>query len=777
MAGQENKYRFGPYELRTRTRELYKFDVKLKLRSQAFHVLNVLVERRGDVVTREELRQLLWPEETFVDFEHGLNGTISELRGVLNDTATDPKFIETLPKLGYRLIVSVSEAPSPSNANSLPAAISETSKVLSKPIVGQGWRIALLLAALVLPAGLSWRYLSHPSRALALKETDTIVLADFQNTTGEQVFDEALKQGLTVAFEQSPYFHVLPDRKAVLILKQMGRSPDERVTGQTAIDLCLRAGSKAMVQGSITSLGASYLIGLTAVRCDNSDAIAHAQAQARRKEDIIRALGTASIRLRGLLGESMASLEEHNAALEQVTTSSLEALKAYGTANSTFSRQGERPAIPLFQRAIDLDPGFAMAYGQLASIYRNLGETEQASQNATKAFQFKERLTESERLVIESWYNIFATGDLEKAARLFEMELQNYPATPGVLNDLGSVYANLGRYEKAIPIYRQALNMDPNVEATYYNLAASLLATEQSDEARTVLWEADHHELQTSSLLQARYWEAFHEGNRKEMRELLSQATGMPGARSLLLSEQARTEAYFGRFGQARKLSELAANLMSQDGEKESAAACMAEVAVREVEVGDASRARRTALHSLQLARNQGVVTLASLVMAQIGDFKLAQTLVEELNQKYPSDTLIQKYWLPTIRARMELKQKNWAKGLETLSVAEPFDFAATPALATSTLYPAYVRGEIYAAAGNEKQAVAEFSKLIAHPGMVLNFPLGALARLRSAQAYAVLGNSAKARESYQEFFELWKEADSGLPILKQAKAEYAKLQ
>ena len=532
-----------------------------------------------------------------------------------------------------------------------------------------------------------------------------------------------------------------------------------------------------MVQGSITSLGTGYLIGLTAVRCDNSDAIAHAQVQAKRKEDIIRALGTASVRLRGLFGESIASVEGHNAPLEQVTTSSLEALKAYGMANSTFSRQGEEPAIPLFQRAIDLDPGFAMAYGQLASIYHNLGETEQASQTATKAFQLKERLTESERLVIESWYNIFATGDLEKAARLLETELQNYPATPGVLNDLGSVYANLGHYEKAIPIYRQALNLDPNGEATYFNLAASLLATEQSDEARSVLSEADHHGLQTNSLLQGRYWEAFHSGNRKEMRELLSQATGIPGARPLLLSEQARTEAYFGRFGQARKFSELAANLMSHDGGKESAAACMAEVAVREAEIGDATQARRTALNSLQLARSQGVVILASLAMAQIGDFKQAQTLVEELNKTYPSDTLIQKYWLPTIRARVELQQKNWAKALETLSVTEPFDYAATPALATSTLYPAYVRGEVYVAAGNGKQALAEFSKLIEHPGMVLNFPLGALARLRSAQAYLVVGNPARAREFYQEFFDLWKEADSGLPILKQAKAEFAKLQ
>lgn len=731
-------------------------------------------------MTRDELRELLWPGQTFVDFEHGLNNSIKELRGVLNDSADEPRYIETLPKLGYRLTIPVTEDPPLSNASSVPAAIPQTpeaAKVISKPITRYGWWAALLFAALVLSAGLLWKYLLHPSKALALKEKDTIVLADFQNTTGERVFDEALKQGLAVAFEQSPYFHVLPDKKTMVILKQMEHPPDEPLTGQTAIELCQRAGSKVMVQGSITSLGTSYLIGLTAVRCDNSDAIAHEQAQAKSKEDIISVLGIASTRLRGHLGESMASIEKYNAPLEQVTTSSLEALKVYGKAYSTFGREELRPAIPLFQRAIELDPGFAMAYGQLASIYQDLGETELARQHAIKAFQLKERLTGSEKLVIESWYNVFVTGDIEKAVQLYELELLNYPATPGVLNDLGSTYVALGQYEKAIHLFRQALSMVPDDVVVYDNLAAALLATERSSEARAVLAEADRHGSQVGYTLQVRYWEAFHAGNGKEMQRLLSQASGVLGARPLLLAEQARTEAYFGRLGKSHQIWDLAANLMEHDGEKESAASCLAEAAVRQAEVGDAREARRTVLHALQLARSQGVVTLAALIMARTGDFKQAQTFVEELDRKYSSDTLIQKYWLPTIRARIELHQGNWSKALETLSVAEPFDFAAAPALTTSTLYSAYVRGEVYMAAGNGKQAATEFSKLPDHPGMVLNFLLGAITHLQLGRAHALAGDIPKARAAYEDFFNIWEGADSDIPILKQARAEYAKLQ
>jgi len=786
MPSRDAIYRFGPYELRSRSHEVYKDGVKLKVRPQVFQILHILAERSGDVVTREELRHLLWPEVTFVDFEHGLNAAVKELRGLLNDSASEPRYVETLPKLGYRFLipvaVAVPESKTPAESSpSISHLLAQTPREFAEPVSlrfarRKNWRLALFIGAFALSGGLLAKYLSHPRKALALKGTDTIVLADFQNTTGEQVFDDALRQGLAVGLEQSPYLHVLSDRKASVTLRQMGRAPDERLAGQVALEVCQRSGSKVIVQGSISTLGRIYLIGVTALRCDTGDAVAHEQTEAKQKEEIIGALGTASTRLREHLGESVLSIKKYNAPLEQVTTNSLEALKAYGSAYWALGRGEDRLAISLFQRAVELDPNFAMAYGQLSSAYRNLGETELSRQNAVKAFQLKERLTESERLEIESWYNVFVTGDLERATQIYELELQNYPPKPDVLNDLGATYVSLGRYEKALDLFRQVQQLEPSASEIYMNLVPSLLATEQIAQARAVLSDAARDAPLTEFLLEDRFWTAFREGNTKEMEEILSEAPKVPGARPLLLTEQSRTEAYFGRMEKSRQLAESAARLLEQNGEKESAASCLVEAAVREAEVGEASQARRHALSSLRLSRSQQVMTLAALAIAKTGDTNEAEKLVDELSKNNPLDTLIQKYWIPTIRARIELRKREPSRALETLSVVVPFDFADPPTLPVNTLYPAYVRGQAYLATGDGKRAAAEFGKLTAHPGMVLNFPLGALARLGLARAYAQSGDSASSRLSYQKFFEMWKEADARLPILEQARTDYAKL-
>lgn len=758
--------------------------MRVRLPGQPFSILSMLLEKPGEVVTRDEMRQRLWPSDTFVDFEHSLNSAIKKLRSALGDSPEKARYIETLPRVGYRFIApvtvgnpvtEVSGARTLSPDNFPPEATSVVGPPpVSDRIVSGRRRLALLVVTGALLAAVLLSYIFYPRTTPLVKDKETIVLADFENTTSEHALEEALRQGLAVGLEQSPHIQVLSDRKSAVILKQMGHSPDERVTGQIAVELCQRAGSKVLVQGSISPLGTIYLIGLTAIRCDNSDAVAYEQSEAKHEEDIIRVLGETTTRLRKRLGESIQSIQEYSAPLEQVTTTSLEALKAYGMATSTFDREGSRSAIPLYNRAVELDPAFAMAYGQLATIYQNLGETQLARENAIKAFEHKERLTGSERLVIESWYNVFVTGDLEKAAQLYEMQVQNYAPSASILNDMAATYGNLGRYGRASEILRQSLRMDPNAATTYANLAATLLATNEIAEARRVLAEADHQKLQTDYLLQVRYWKAFLEGNTEEMRAILSQAAAVPDARPLLLSEQARTEAYFGRFEKARQSSELAARLMEQSGDKESAAACLGEMAVREAEVGNFGQARRYALHSLQLARSQTVVTLAALAMAQDGDFNRGQGLVDELSKNYPSDTLVQKYWLPTIRARLELRQGNWSKALETLSAAAPFEFAASPALTVSALYPAYVRGEIYLAAGDGSRAAVEYGTLIDHPGMVLNYPLGALARLGRARAYALSGDPAKAKDFYQEFFRLWKGADSDVPVLQKARAEFS---
>jgi DNA-binding winged helix-turn-helix (wHTH) protein/tetratricopeptide (TPR) repeat protein len=558
--------RFGVFHMNLAARELRKHGVRVRLPGQPFSILSMLLEKPGEIVTREEMRKRLWASDTFVDFEHSLNSAVKKLRGVLGDSAEKPSYIETLPRVGYRFIAPV-EIVSATPTEGTPVhftggSLGDTGTVQSTQPVSYrsrwvSWRLVLLTGALGLPLAFLATHFLLPSPALPLKGKDVVVLADFENTTGDPVFNEALRQGLAVSLEQSSYIQLLSDRKSAVILKEMGRAPDERVTGQTAIELCQRAGSKVMVQGSISSLGTLYLVGLTAIRCDNSDAVAHEQSQAKRKEDVIGALGEAATRLRRRLGESMASIQKFNAPLEQVTTSSLEALKAYGVAVSTLDRNGDRAAIPFFEKAVQLDPSFAMAYGQLATIHRNMGEMELARENARKAFQYKERLTELERLVIESWYNIYVTGDLEAAAQLYEVAVQNYPPSSSILNDLGATYGSLGRYDKATEVLKQALRLDPDASITYANLATSLLAVNRADEARSVLADADHRKLQTDFLLEVNYWNAFLRGNRPEMEAILSRAASVPGARSVLLADQARTEAYFGHLEKSRQISEL----------------------------------------------------------------------------------------------------------------------------------------------------------------------------------------------------------------------------
>jgi DNA-binding winged helix-turn-helix (wHTH) protein/tetratricopeptide (TPR) repeat protein len=769
-------FRFGPYESRCRSRELYKHGRKLKVRPQPLQLLNVLVSHAGEVVTREELRQELWSSETFVDFEHGLNTSVKELRAVLGDSALQPQYIQTLPRLGYRFITPV-EVIEP-HVNLFPsqptvAAIPSTERLRNT----HGNPYLWLFATLVVTGTVVGGFWYHRPHRFQITPRDTIVLADFVNTTGETVFNDALKQGLHVGLEQSPMVRIFSGDKSAAIVEQMGHPTDQPVTGRTAIEVCQRTGSKVTVQGSISNLGTTYLIGLTAIRCDNGERIADEQVEAKRKEDVIDALGKATSRFRSRLGESLPSIKEYDAPLEQATTSSLEALKAYGIGLSKSEKLGDLAAVPFFNRAIELDPNFALAYGQLAAIYANMSEIELSRKNATKAFELRDRATEFERLSIESWYFTYVTGDLEKADQALEIIRQTYPEAPRSLNDLGSNYGSLGLYDKAVDRYRDSLQLDPMSATTSGNLALSLMALGRDVEAAAVLEEAGKNGPQTDYLLQVNYWRAFLRHDTQQMSHLLTLAAGVPGAKAVLLSAQANTEAYAGHFERGRFLSQAAANQMQVDGHKEAAGLCFAQAAIREVEVGDLARGRYFISKALNLTHNQNVVALSALVMAHTGDSLKAMSFAGQLNREHPSDTFIQKYWLPIIRAETDLYQGKSSQAVEALSVAEPLDWAAPEALDISTLFPAYTRGRAYLAAGDGSKAAEQFQKLIDHPGMVLNYPLGALARLGIARAHRLSQQNNIAIEDYGVFFALWKDADPDIPLLKQAKAEYAKLQ
>jgi DNA-binding winged helix-turn-helix (wHTH) protein/Tfp pilus assembly protein PilF len=778
--------RFGAYEADLQEASLTKAGIRIRLQEQPFQILVLLLDRPGQIVTREEIRQKLWSDDTFVEFDDALNTAVRKLRAALNDSADNPRFLETVPRRGYRFVAPVSllpevnlnpgpvqnETPYSASAPIPEIARSDASRPLRAGWPGWTW-IGITVLALAAIAGV-YRYGSRSRFQITSK--DTVVLADFVNTTGEAVFDDALRQGLEIGLKQSPFVQVQSDRKTAVILKQMGREPDARMTGRTAIEVCQRTGSKVTVQGSIASLGTTYLIGLAAIRCDSGEPVANEQVQAKRKEDVVDALGRASAQLRARLGESLPSIQKYNAPLEQATTPSLDALNAYGMALSIWDKKGDDASLPFFKKAIELDPNFAMAFGAIATIYHNKGESAPAGENIAKAYDLRDRVTESEKLAIESRYFLYVPGDLEKASQVLEVWARNYPELATPLNQLGSTRANLGRYEQAADSLRAALSLDPTRSTTYANLAANLLVLNRLEDAEAVLAEAEKRKFQSDFLLQVRYWRAFLRNDGAEMQRILVQSSDVPGAQGLILSQQANTEAYHGHFEKADELSGVAANLMEHDGDKELAATCLAEGAVREAAVGNSARARSLIANAQKILRGQDVVILTSLVAAQIGDRKQVGTLIQEMNREWPEDTFVQKYWLPVIRAVMDIHEQQWSKAVSHLDPAAPFDFASPPSLSVATIYPAYVRGYAYLGAGDGTRSALEFQKLVDHSGMVLNFPLAPLARLGRARAYARSGDPAKARTAYLDFLQFWHEADPDLPIFKQAKAEYAAL-
>jgi eukaryotic-like serine/threonine-protein kinase len=760
--GLEDKIvRFGSFEADFGERKLTKGGIRIRLQEQPFLILALLLERPGQVVTREEIRQKLWAHDTFVEFDDALNTAVRKLRTALSDSADNPRFLETVPRRGYRFVAPVTMPASRStektnvpDPGTVPTtafgAVASHSQQRAKHKNGRHrlWIPAIAALVLMTAFGTSW-YLRRP--AFLVTPRDTIVLADFVNTTGEPVFDDALRQGLEVGLAQSPFLQVMPDRKALVVMKQMGYSPDERMSGRAAIEVCQRTGSKATVQGSIASLGTSYLVGLAAIRCDNGEPISNEQVQVKRKEEVIDALGRVVSNLRARLGESLPSIQKYNAPLEQATTPSLDALNAYGIALSTWDQKGDLPSIPLLKKTIELDPNFAMAYGALATVYHNLNEEELARVNATKAYDLRDKVTAAERVSIESRYFLYVTGDLEKAARTYEFGVQAYPQSAGAFNHLGSTYAELGEYQKAVESLRQALLLDPTRATTYTNLAVDLLALDRIQDASVVLAEADKREFQTRALLQSKYWIAFLRGDAAEMRRIVLASPDTSGAQSLLLSEQANTEAYYGHFEKARQLSHEAANQMQQNGDAESAADCLAVAALREAEIGDAGYSRDDMARAAKLANGRGMMTLSALVTAELGDLKKAETQAASLSSQYRSDTVIQGYWLPVIRAEIAMQKKNPSQAIEALKVAETFEMAG-PTFSVATLNPAYTRGIAYLASGDSQKAQTEFQKLTSHPGLVLNSPLGSLAHLQLARAYSLRHDSEKGARSLSHF-------------------------
>jgi len=699
------------------------------------------------------------------------------------DIRTDLQRLKRDTESGRSAVASgIGEPTSPSPAISpalpLPEAKAPVVSVAQIKTRRLKWGVLTGAALVVVVAAVAgWLYFAR--RAHALTEKDTIVLADFANTTGESVFDDTLKQALAVDLGQSPFLNILSEEKIRETLREMTRSPGERLTQDLAREVCQRAGSKAYLAGSIAALGTQYVIGLEALNCASGDVLAREQVTAAGKEQVLPALGQAAAKLRNEVGESLSSVQKFDVPLEQATTNSLAALKSYTLGRKTVRENGDAEAIPFYKRAIELDPTFALAYAVLGVDYSNLNQPSLAADYLKKAFDLRDRVTEREKFHITALYYQLATGELEKENQTEELWIQVYPRDDVAYTDLGSNYMILGQYEKAATETRKANRLNPTLVLAYTNLGQIYLALNRFDEARTTTEEAQGRKLESIPLHLNLYALAFFQGNVAVMKQQGDWAIGKPSAEDWMLSLESDTEAWAGRLGKARELSRQAIESARRSDEKEPAALWQANTAIREALFGNTEAARQNSASAVALAPgSHDAGAQAALAYALAGDAAHAQSLADDLGKRFPQDTAVQSVWLPTIHAQIETGRKNPARSIELLQTTSPYELGMLSGSATnSCLYPVYVRAEAYLSAQEGLAAAAEFQKILDHRGLLWNCATGALAHLGIARAYATQGDTTKGRAAYQDFLALWKDPDPDIPILKEAKAEYAKLQ
>ncbi|MGA9902994.1 MAG: protein kinase [Terriglobales bacterium] len=646
------------------------------------------------------------------------------------------------------------------------------------------WKIALpigvsLLILIVLLGAIIFG-LSHrrTSQASKLNEKDAVVLADFANSTGDPVFDNTLKQALSVSLRQSPFLNILSDSRVAATLTMMTRLPNTQITNDVAREVCQRTNGKAYIAGSISAIGKEYVLGLRAASCVTGDVLAEEQATADRKEEVLGALGKAAAKLREKLGESLASVTKYNQSLKEATTSSLEALQQYSEDRRVQLEQGDAAAIPYAKRAIELDPDFAIAYASLGASYSNLNQASLARDNFRKAYELRDRVTQPERFFIEAFYYGYVTGEIDKAVQTYTEWARTYSGNYVPHGDLGDTYNLLGQYGKAAEETNASLRIEPDDAIAYGNLADDYLALDRTQDARAALDEASRRNLDTPDLHLYRYHLAFLENNLPAMQEQSSWARGKPGAEDEQLSDESDTEAYYGRLREARELSRQAVESAKRNGSTDTAALWQVNEALREAEFGNTVLARKAVAEAMALSSKPDIELLSALALARSGDTVQSSTLADKVAAEFERDTMIQSYWLPTIRAAIAINRGDAPKAVELLSVASDYELGEPVQWPShGTLYPVYVRGEAYLRTGDGAQAATAFQKLLDHRGIVANFPLGALARLQLGRAYRLAGDPGKAREAYAAFLVSWLNADPDIPILKQAQTEYSKLQ
>ena len=633
---------------------------------------------------------------------------------------------------------------------------------------GSKWIRAFGLLVILVTLSVVSYYLVRARRVHALTEKDMIVLADFNNTTGDPVFDDALKQGLAAELDQSPFLNVLSDQKVRDTLKLMGRSPSERVTSELAGDVCQRVGSRAYLAGAIASLGTQYAITLSLVNCQTGDSLAHLQVTAARKEQVLKALAEGARELRTKAGESLGSVRKFDVPIEQATSPSLGALKAYSLGMRIRSEKGPLEAIPFFKQAIERDPNFASAYASLWSCYANTGQDDLGADYLQKAFELHDRVSERENLRISGMF-FSAKGEKEKSLDVTKLWAREYPRDKLAHNNLGNAYMQLGQYESAITEYSEAIRLDPDDGIAYPHLVEAYTLAERLSEAKATYQQARDHNLDYPDLRSTRYYIAFLENDGAEMDRQLAWAMGKPGVEDELLAQAASKEIYFGRMRKGREVMQRAIDSALRNDKKQPAAYYEVDLAWLEADYGNSERARQGALAVLAEKSSPHLQVLAAIALARAGDTTRAQAIGDNLEKPFPLDTwMVHRYWLPYLRAAIELNHNNPARTIQLLQ-------------GTSTLEAVWrgnnLRGLAYLLQHQGSEAATEFQRILDHPGLVGMNSQRALAHLGLARAYAMQGDAARARAAYQDFLTLWKDADPDIPLLKQAKAEYAKLQ
>jgi DNA-binding winged helix-turn-helix (wHTH) protein/tetratricopeptide (TPR) repeat protein len=777
--------RFGLFEVDLGARELRRDARQIKIQDRPFDILSILLEHPGEIVTRDEFRRRLWSADTFVDFDHSLNASINKLRQALDDDAGNPRFVATAGRRGYKFIAPVSrDVPTIAGAGTGPGPaldVSDTSPnaapavdlAASLPRVATRWSWGVLAAGLlVLVAAVvgTWVFFERSRRVTpSLNGRDSILLAEFDNSTGDSVFDDTLKQALAVQLEQSPFLNLVPDERVREILGYMGRSPDTRMTTTLAFELCQREGIKGVLAGSIARLGSQYVISLTASNCRDGGSLGREQVQASRKEEVLHALGEAAAEMRRKLGETLASIQKFDAPIEEATTPSIDAMKAFTVAFERRSRGLEAEAIPFYERAIALDPNFAMAYAHLGTLYANIDEVVRGSQYLRKAFELRNRVSEPERLYITTRYFDVVEGDLEKSIQTYDVWTQTYSQDWRPFNNLAVVCLSVGDFEKAEAAARQALSLNPNHVFPYSNLGAALLGLGRFGDAQDTCQRAIVARRENVGLRTELYQIAFDRRDLDGMNREVEWCRDKTRVGDMLFAE-AQGAASLGKLREARKLFASAIASAQAHSFTENAATSAALHGLIEVELGKTDIGREEAKTALKSGAGVGEQGIAALALARAGDTTAASRVAAELERRFPFNTEVLYVRAPTILAAVQITRGNAAAAIALLDPATRFELGVV-----ADFTPIYLRGVALLKAGAGADAAREFQKIIDHRGVNTVSPFVSLAHLGVARSFALSGDTARSRQWYERFLAIWKDADPDLPLLAQARSEYAR--